>query len=269
MSKIMSTANYTVKAIPAFSDNYIWAINSASNNDCALVDPGDADVCIQYIEQNQLTLTDIIITHHHNDHIGGIKKLLAYCDSKHWSINIVTPAKNDISPSTQTVDDNDIIKLRFLDDDIKVIGLPGHTLGHVAYLLNDSLFCGDTLFSAGCGRLFEGTPEQMYHSLAKLSALPDTTKVYCAHEYTQANLDFALTVEPSNIALINYYNQVINLRAQNMATIPTNIGLEKAVNPFIRAHSPEIKETVETLSGNLTNNEVDVFTQLRALKDNF
>lgn len=269
----MSNSAFSVNAIPAFSDNYIWIIQSNESNHCALIDPGDADVCLNYIEQHQLFLTDILITHHHNDHIGGLKKLNEYCLQKGWPLNIYTPAKNEISPSNQTVDDKDKVTLSFGSNSsvltAQVIGLPGHTLGHVAFLLEDALFCGDTLFSAGCGRLFEGSPEQMYHSLAKLTALPLATKVYCAHEYTQANLDFALTVEPSNFDLVNYYNQVTSLRAKNTATIPSSIGLEKQINPFLRTSEPEIKETIQQLSGQEINSDVEVFAALRKLKDNF
>lgn len=265
----MSSNQFNVTAIPAFSDNYIWAITGDNSDKVAIVDPGDADVCLQFLKDNFLQLSDILITHHHPDHIGGIKKLIAHAKSQGTDVNVYTPIKNDIPHSTKSVQEGDSINLSFIDSDFDVIDLPGHTLGHIAFFTNGTLFCGDTLFSGGCGRLFEGTPKQMLASLEKLSALPEQTKVYCAHEYTQANLDFALTVEPSNFDLINYYNQVKDKRARNIATIPTTILQEKTINPFLRTNQAEIFETALASEPNCTKNQDDIFAVIRRMKDNF
>ncbi len=276
----MSNPNATITAIPAFSDNYIWAITATAENDnnkhLALVDPGCADVCIAYIEQHKLALNYILITHHHADHIGGLAKLKQYCADKSWPLTIyypkhqaITDANNGITQSDCCISEGDNISLELLGLELKVIEVPGHTLSHVAYYNLHMLFCGDTLFSGGCGRLFEGTAEQMLHSLNKFSELPDNTLVYCAHEYTQANLNFALTVDPTNADLVEYYNQVNQLRENNTATIPTTIAREKAINPFLRSHLATLKVSAEEASNKPVNHSVDVFRVIRQLKDEF
>ncbi|WP_440876865.1 hydroxyacylglutathione hydrolase [Thalassotalea sp. PLHSN55] len=265
----MSQNSFTVTAIPAFSDNYIWALTQSTSDNLVLVDPGDAKVCIDYIEQHNKVLTDILITHHHSDHIGGLADLRRYCQQKSWPLCVYFPKNNDIKEGDVGVDEQSEVNLSAIDATFNVIDLPGHTLGHVAYISQDKLFCGDTLFSGGCGRLFEGTPAQMHHSLGKLAALAEQTQVYCAHEYTQANLHFALTVEPSNVDLLNYYNQVEQLRAQNKATIPSSIALEKKINPFLRSDQTEVAESAALYVNNALANEVEVFAAIRQWKDNF
>lgn len=265
----MSSNQFNVTAIAAFSDNYIWAISGENSDKVAIVDPGDAEVCLRYLKENFLQLADILITHHHTDHIGGIKTLVEFAASQGYKVNVYTPINNNIDHSTKSVKEGDKIDLPYLELSLDVVDVPGHTLGHIAYYTAGALFCGDTLFSGGCGRLFEGTPKQMLHSLEKLISLPDHTKVYCAHEYTQANLDFALTVEPSNFELIDYYNQVNEKRAQNISTIPTTILQEKTINPFLRTNQDEIYDSALAFDANCVKDQEDVFRVIRKMKDNF
>jgi hydroxyacylglutathione hydrolase len=269
MLQSQSTTNIKVSMIKAFSDNYIWAISSNLGQKMALVDPGDADVCINFIEQEQMQLSSILITHHHADHIGGINKLVEYCKNKQWPLTIYGPESENIPHCDVALNDSHTVKLADVDLEFSIIDLPGHTSGHIAYLSQDNLFCGDTLFSGGCGRLFEGTPSQMLSSLEKLSALPECTRVYCAHEYTQANLNFALTVEPCNTELVHYYNQVLQKREQGIATIPSSIMLENKINPFLRCNEPSLMTSAAEFSSNKVNNKLQTFTIIRAWKDNF
>ena len=269
MLQSQSTTNMKVSMIKAFSDNYIWAISSNLANNMALVDPGDADVCIEFIEQQQMQLSTILITHHHADHVGGINKLVNYCQSKQWPLTIYGPESESIPHCDVALNASHIVKLVDLDFEFEIIDLPGHTSGHIAYLSEDNLFCGDTLFSGGCGRLFEGTPSQMLNSLEKLSALPERTHVYCAHEYTQANLNFALTVEPCNSELVYYYNQVLQKREQGIATIPSSIMLEKKINPFLRCDKASLMTSASEFSGEEVNDKLQTFSIIRAWKDNF
>ncbi|MBU2870838.1 hydroxyacylglutathione hydrolase [Colwellia sp. E2M01] len=271
----------TVNVINAFNDNYIWVISHQNTNEIAIVDPGDADVCIAYLQKNNSVLSSILITHHHNDHIGGIAKLLAYAKDNAWPVTVYGPANDGIKQLDITLKENDIVTLASINCQFRVIDLPGHTHGHIAYF-NESivdggrksqpiLFCGDTLFSGGCGRVFEGTPKQMHHSLTKLAQLPSNTLVYCAHEYTQANLTFALAVDPENNELQTYVEAVKNKRQQHQATIPSNIALELTINPFLRCNTQTIKNAAQKFTNNHTSvqSEVDVFTVIRAWKDNF
>jgi len=282
MSSI-KTSRSTVKvtAIKAFSDNYIWAITNkkTNSNKAALVDPGDATVCIDFLEKNQFRLNAILITHHHADHTGGIKKLVDYCQQKQWPLTVYGPAHEKIPCCDITLEQNDTVNLPDVGINLSVIDLPGHTAGHIAYFANDGyfaddgieplLFCGDTLFSGGCGRLFEGTAQQMLNSLTKLSSLPENTKVYCAHEYTQANLKFALAVEPQNEALINYSKKVKELLTNDQATIPTSIKIEKLINPFLRSHEQAIQASAVEFDSSTQTNSLDTFTTIRRWKDQF
>lgn len=269
-----SEKNHTsvsIKAIKAFSDNYIWAITQG--NKAALVDPGDAEVCIHFLEKHNFTLNAILITHHHPDHIGGIEKLVNYCQKKQWPIKVYGPKHENIPACDNKVTENDSVNLPDLKISFSVIDLPGHTAGHIAYFAKDKvepiLFCGDTLFSGGCGRLFEGTAEQMLLSLTKLKNLPENTQVYCAHEYTQANLNFALTVEPNNHELINYNSKVNELRLKEQSTIPTSIKLEKKINPFLRSHEQTVQKSAMAFNNSMQTNNLDTFTTIRRWKDQF
>ncbi len=263
----MSDNHTVVSAIKAFNDNYIWAMSSDSN--LVLVDPGDAQVCIEHIEKNNLVLSAILITHHHNDHIGGIEELIAYATKRGWSVTVYGPKNDNIAQLDVKLKENDQINLTDIDCQFTIIDLPGHTNGHIAYYNDKVLFCGDTLFSGGCGRIFEGTPAQMYQSLSKLAKLAGNTLVYCAHEYTLANLNFAQAVEPNNSELNKYVEKVKSLRHENKASIPTSINIERQINPFFLFHTDTVKQAAIKHSNTDKTSEIEVFATIRAWKDNF
>ena len=253
----------SVFPIKAFNDNYIWCLRNQSH--CSVVDPGDAAPVLAYCKDNQLTLSAILITHHHWDHTGGIDALLtAFPD-----IPVYGPQNKDIKQITVRLSQGDDLELAMLGVKFSVLEVPGHTLDHIAYYGDTGLFCGDTLFSAGCGRLFEGTPQQMFQSLAKLTALPNDTEVYCTHEYTMANIAFAEAVEPNTQALIDYKHWANKQRVKNTPTLPTNIQRELAVNPFLRCHSSELVTNVSQNMGAILTSEQATFASLRNWKDNF
>ena len=260
-----------ITPIKAFSDNYIWAITNKQV--ATLVDPGDASVCIEFLEKNTLILTSILITHHHSDHTGGINQLVDYCQQKKWSLTVYGPANENIPQCDVKLNENDLVVLDELNINFRIIDLPGHTAGHIAYFATDHvmpiLFCGDTLFSGGCGRLFEGSTEQMLNSLTKLADLPENTQVYCTHEYTQANLAFALTVEPNNQALVTYNKKVNELRSKGYASIPSTIQLEKQINPFLRCHKQSVQASAQQFATDSNGTPQDTFTTIRRWKDQF
>ncbi|MCE7597983.1 hydroxyacylglutathione hydrolase [Vibrio fluvialis] len=249
-----------IKSIPAFNDNYIWLIQN-SDRRCAVVDPGDATPVLDYLSQHELTLEAILITHHHNDHIGGVPELVR----QYPNVDVVGPAQEPIPTLTHPVDAGDQIEL--FDERFMVLGLPGHTLGHIGYVGDGKLFCGDVLFSAGCGRVFEGTMEQMFTSLSKLVALPEETEVYCAHEYTASNVAFAMAVEPDNEQLQIYRDDVIRLRGQGHSTLPSTLRREKWVNPFLRTQEPSIMKSVANRTEQ--TDALSIFTALREWKNEF
>ena len=259
---------FEIKAINAFSDNFIWCIIN-NNSQCVLVDPGDANVCIEFIEKNQLHLTDILITHHHSDHVGGLAQLIDFAKTQDSAITVYGPASENISLLDHKLVEGNRITL--FDDQLEfaVIDLPGHTSGHIAFYneSENALFCGDTLFSGGCGRLFEGTPAQMFQSLKKLAALPDETEIYCAHEYTSSNLAFALVAEQDNPHLQRYREDVSRMRAQGISTIPSTLRQEKLVNPFLRCEQLSIKKSVADKA--FDDSDLETFAALRRWKDNF
>jgi hydroxyacylglutathione hydrolase len=267
MNSTVANHSITINRINAFTDNYIWSIQE--HNHMILVDPGDADVCIKYIEENQLVLAAILITHRHPDHVGGVSTLVEYCNQKNWPVTVYGPAKEALDVSNIKVTDNEKINHKGFSFTIQAIEIFGHTFGHIGYLINDNLFCGDTLFSGGCGRIFDGTAEQLFKSLNKIALLPEKTQVYCAHEYTLANLAFALTVDPTNDELISYYNLVQTRRNNGESSIPTSIHVEKRINPFLRCAHEEIKISVESFSNKKLTDELSVFTHLRKWKDEF
>ena len=246
-----------IEPIKAFTDNYIWCIHNKIN--AIVVDPGDAIVVKNYLEQNKLNLVAILVTHHHKDHTGGVVDLKnAYDDLKIYS--------RIPEIATHLVDDGDSVNIQLLDNlMLNVIKVPGHTLDHIVFYNDKMLFCGDTLFSAGCGRVFEGTYEQMYQSLMKIRNLADDTLIYSAHEYTLKNIEFALTIEPHNTDLMARYIECLNLRAKDMPTLPVKLKVEKLVNPFLRCDRIELKNSLDMLN----NRSEEVFAYIRELRNNF
>ncbi len=255
-----------VTCVPAFDDNYLWLIHGdgAAAHHVAAVDPGDADAINAVLDAHHLTLDAILVTHHHGDHVGGVTAL-----ASRYHVPVYGPANEDIPARSIAVQGGDTVALPTLGLSFQVIDVPGHTAGHVAYVGHHALFCGDTLFSGGCGRLFEGTPAQMLHSLAHLAALAPETRVYCAHEYTAANLKFALAVEPGNRALAAYAGEVAALRARRLPTIPTTIGRERAINPFLRSRLATVRDTAARHAGRAPADDADAFGQLREWKNEF
>lgn len=256
---------YQVSQIPAFNDNYIWLLTGDSQN-AAVVDPGDADVVLEALKVAQLTLTDILITHHHPDHIGGVKELLAqYPETK-----VYTPNTDRFQHIGEGVEEGDKVFVKAIEASLEVVELHGHTSDHIGYLGHNNAFVGDTLFSGGCGRLFEGTAEQMHLSLNKLANLPSETQVYCAHEYTLANLAFAASVDKDNPDLKSYHAECQTKRNNGISTVPTTIGTERKINPFLRCNQESIQLEIQRQCGLETRpNEVETFANIRALKDNF
>jgi len=250
--------------IPLLRDNYGYLIVCEKTNTAGIIDPSEAEPVLRRVEQENVTLAAILNTHHHRDHTGGNDGLLAGQKLK------VYGHKNDqgrIPGLTNGVDEGDEIQIGELRGN--VLFIPGHTTGHVAYLFSNNLFCGDTLFTAGCGRLFEGTPEQMHGSLKKLMALPDDTRVYCGHEYTENNLRFAMTLEPSNHKLVSRSETVRTLRARGVPTVPSTMEEEKQTNPFLRWDSKEIQTNLKTGAADLPLDPVSIFARVRKLKDAF
>jgi hydroxyacylglutathione hydrolase len=256
-----------IEALPAFTDNYIWLLQDVTSKRCAVVDPGDAGPVIAWMARNpDWQLTDILVTHHHADHTGGVAELKALSGAK-----VYGPAGENTPVRDVSLNDND--QLTVLGLTFSVYEVPGHTLGHIAFYHQDQdaplLFCGDTLFAAGCGRLFEGTPAQMHHSLGRLAELPGNTLVYCAHEYTLSNLRFAVAVEPTNPDVIQRFEQVTQWRNENRISLPSNLALERLTNPFLRADVASVKEKADERSGVDNSTPVAVFAALRAWKDKF
>ena len=252
---------FEVIRIPAFKDNYIWLLRQGTS--AVVVDPGDACPVLEVLEREGLTLSSILVTHHHADHQGGVAGLLA-----HYPAAVFGPASESITALTQPLHGGETICLASLETEFRVFAVPGHTLGHLAYYGSGCLFCGDTLFGAGCGRLFEGTAAQMYDSLGQLGALPEQTAVYCAHEYTEANLRFALSVEPGNRHLRQRVDEVAVARAKGLATVPFSIALEKVTNPFLRCKEAEVVAAAQRRVPEV-HDAVAVFATLREWKNNF
>jgi len=250
--------------IPLLRDNYGYLVVCQQTNSTAIIDPSEADPVWQRAEQEKVSLTAILNTHHHRDHTGGNEGLLAKQQLKVYGH---TSDRERIPGLTDGVEEGDEIQIGSLK--AKVFFIPGHTTGHVAYLFGNALFCGDTLFTAGCGRLFEGTAEQMKNSLAKLMALPDDTKVYCGHEYTESNLRFALSVEPKNHKLVSRSERVQALRARGTSTVPSTLEEEKQTNPFLRWDSKEIQASVKASMPGVSTDPVSIFGAVRKMKDSF
>ncbi len=250
---------FEISLIPAFKDNYIWLLHEGRR--AFVVDPGDAAPVLARLNADGLDLEGILITHHHADHQGGIAELAA-----RWPVKVYAPASESITGRTHPLRGGECIEV--LGQTLHVLAVPGHTLGHLAYYAPGVLFCGDTLFGAGCGRLFEGTPEQMSASLVSIAALPDDTLIYCAHEYTAMNLPFARAVEPDNPAITARINEVAALRAAGLPSVPLTLAEEKASNPFLRCQEPAV------IAAGLANFAVDrsktaIFAALRAWRNDF
>lgn len=255
----------SITPVPALDSNYIWIIRpNPQQNSVYVVDPGDATAVLHYLIEHQLQLAGILVTHRHRDHIQGIVGLLEY-----WNVPVYGPKAESIPWITHFLSDGDSLLLGSVK--INVIAVPGHTWEHIAYFAPSTeiplLFCGDALFAGGCGRRFDGTAEIMWESLKKLAALPDNTLIYCAHEYTQANLEFANAVEPENKELSDRLMQVIALRAHHEITLPSTILAEKRTNPFLRCQHSGIKNYVEGQLQKSCESDADVFGGLRLIKD--
>src|SRR5271167_263562 len=254
-----------VRPVRAFADNYIWLIESPRvPARVVAVDPGDAAPVIAELQRSGASLAAILLTHHHPDHIGGVPELL-----RHAAVPVIGPDDSRIAQRTRTVRDGERCDLPDLGLSFEILEVPGHTLSHIAFWGHGALFCGDTLFSAGCGRLFEGTPKQMNASLDRLRDLPPETQVYCGHEYTAANLRFALTVEPGNGAALEYQDSVARIRAAGSPSLPSTLSLEIRVNPFLRCDKPSVRAAAELRAGKKLEAPADVFEVLRAWKDQF
>jgi hydroxyacylglutathione hydrolase len=246
--------------VPAFQDNYIWLIRRG--RDVAIVDPGNAEPVIAALERERLRPIAVLCTHHHRDHVGGADEL-----GKRYGVSIFGPAGERIPACTHALDEGSRVELAGLHFD--VFATPGHTLGHIMFYGHGLLFCGDTLFSAGCGRLFEGTPQQMHASLSRVAALPGETKVYCGHEYTEANLRFAQAVEPNNPDIRARLDHVRQLRAQGLPTLPSTIADEMRINPFLRCHIDAVRRAAQTHDGRSMSSDVEIFASIRRWKDGF
>lgn len=259
-----------IEPLPAFTDNYFWLIHNGA--DAAVVDPGDAGVVQTAIQRLGLQLRYVLVTHHHADHIGGLAALKA---RNHPQIYGPATESDRIPLLDHLLTDGDTLELQALGLRFAVMEVPGHTLGHIAYYSrgvspSGVLFCGDTLFSAGCGRLFEGTASQMLHSLQRLAALDGGTAVYCAHEYTQSNLLFAMAADPGNPDIKDAMHDVNELRRQHRPTLPSTIAREQKINPFLRCGIPSVIQTVSKNTGVPENaSETEVFSAMRAWKDRF
>ena len=257
-----SVAGLEIQQLSALTDNYIYLVHCAETGETAVVDPGQAKPVLAALDQFGWKLTHILNTHHHADHTGGNLDLKQATGCKVIGARVDTAR---IPGITNPISEGEVIMIgRSMG---RVINVKGHTRGHIAYWFEDSsaLFCGDTLFSLGCGRLFEGTPDEMWHSLLKIRDLPDDTKVYCAHEYTNANADFALSVDPDNAELRTRADEILKLREAGKPTVPSFLGSEKKINPFLRADVPAFQAALDMAGAD----PVSVFAEVRHRKDVF
>lgn len=253
---------YEVIPLRAFADNYIWTIRDARC--AAVVDPGDAAPVLDYLAREKLELVAILNTHHHADHVGGNGELL-----RHRAVPVFGPRDPRIPEVTHGVADGERIRLPHFELEFEVMEIPGHTRTHIAFHGHGMLYCGDTLFAVGCGRLFEGTPEQMHASLSKLMRLPDATRVYCGHEYTQSNIRFARVADPENRELQVLEHSVRRVREQDLPTLPSTLVEERATNPFVRCEEPAIIASASRHAGKALSGPVEVLAAIREWKNNF
>ena len=251
-----------VTPLRAFRDNYIWCLGRGVH--VAVVDPGDAAPVKEFLGRSAATLSAILVTHHHDDHTGGVEALAA-----EYNVPVFGPALESIPSRTHALRDGDHVVIPGLDAAFDILDVPGHTAGHIAYVGNGMLFCGDTLFSAGCGRLFEGTPAQMLASLDKLAALPPETLVFCTHEYTASNLRFAESADPANDAVRRRRDEAATAVAAGEPSLPSTIGAERTFNPFLRVDDPQVAEAASRHAGRHLTDRLAVFTALRTWKNVF
>ena len=254
--------HYKVVPLRAFSDNYIWALRDA--HCAAVVDPGDAQPVLDYLARENLKLVAILNTHHHADHVGGNAALLA-----HAPVPVYGPRDERIAEVSERLADGQRFALPHFGIELETMEIPGHTRSHIAFYGDGLLFCGDTLFAAGCGRLFEGTPRQMHDSLTRLARLPDDTRVYCGHEYTLSNIRFAKAVDPDNRHLAELEIRAQTQRAQDQPTLPSTIGQEKATNPFLRVADPAVIRSASTRAAKKLSDPVSVLAEIRDWKNHF
>lgn len=255
---------YTIIPIPAFTDNYIWTIVHQNSRYAVIIDPGDAEAVIAAVDQLKLIPAYVLVTHHHGDHTAGVNALQSY-----YSLPTYGPNNPKIAGIDHPLHHHDRLALPKLALSFQIYATPGHTLDHIVYRNEQWLFCGDTLFSAGCGRLFEGSVAQMYQSLKSLARLPDDTAVYCTHEYTLANLKFARTVEPDNPQIQDYFAEMQEKCAKKAPTLPSSIGIEQKINPFLRCEIPNVHRAAEYHAQKRLYTPIEVFAVLRYWKDNF
>ena len=254
-----------IHAVPAFQDNYLWVL--AEGGRAAVVDPGDAGPIQRFLDGHGLALEAILATHHHGDHIGGVAAL-----AERWKCPVFGPAHDGVGGLTRALVEGDALTVPGIGYPVEVLDVPGHTAGHIAYVHRGSdpvVFCGDTLFACGCGRLFEGTAGQMSASLAKLARLPGPTRVYCAHEYTMSNIRFAEAVEPGNRALAERKARESAKRERGVPTVPSTIAEELATNPFLRCAEPAVIAAAERHAGRRLADPVEVFAEIREWKNRF
>lgn len=249
-----------IHPVAAFRDNYIWMIEDGRH--AVAVDPGDAGPVEDFLAARGLRLSAVLATHHHADHVGGLAAL-----ARHWKCPTFGPARERIAALDRRLSEGDRITVPGVDLALETLDIPGHTAGHIALAGGGMVFCGDTLFACGCGRLFEGTPAQMVDSLGKLGGLPAATRVYCGHEYTLANIDFALAVEPGNARLARRREVEAAKRARGEATLPSTIGEELETNPFLRWDAPEVVAAAERRAGRPLAGPVEVFAEIREWKN--
>ncbi|WP_133512962.1 hydroxyacylglutathione hydrolase [Candidatus Thiosymbion oneisti] len=252
-----------ISPIPAFDDNYIWLLRDSGSTQATVVDPGDEGPVLAALEVQGLELSAIMVTHHHDDHIGGVEALRAAFPK----VRVLGPEDRRIRGLTRVVREGDTIEIPGLSERFQILEVPGHTSTHIAYLGAGALFCGDTLFAAGCGRVFDGTFDQLAASLERIADLPGATRCYCAHEYTLANLGFAGRVEPESTAIAQRKQAVSDLRALGRPTVPSRLREELATNPFLRTGIPTVRSAAEAASGKSLTTGAEVFTALRRWKD--
>ena len=254
---------FEISPIPAFDDNYIWLLANPQSGWATVVDPGDEDPVLERLGRERLRLEAILVTHKHGDHVGGVGALVgAFPDAR-----VYGPGGERIRHITHPVKQDEQLELSGTGGRFRVLDVPGHTEGHVAYYGQGALFCGDTLFSAGCGRVFSGTHEQLHHSLRQIAALPPQTQIYCAHEYTLENLGFARWVEPENPELLARISEVEALRAGNRPTLPVRLERELQTNPFLRTDQGSVIAAAERYAGRPLARGSEVFTVIRGWKD--